>query len=56
VNSPAPEPCPMAIDERWFVDWVGFGMLEIAVYLTKHAAFAAFCEKLDESTRAADRR
>jgi hypothetical protein len=51
VNSPAPEPCPMAIvDERWLHEWINFGMLHIAVYLTNHAAFAAYCQKLDEST------
>jgi hypothetical protein len=56
VNSPAPKPSHMAIDERWLLDWVGFGMLEIAAYLSKHAAFAEYCKKRDESGRRADRR
>ena len=32
------------VDERWFSEWVAFGMLEIAVYLTKHAAFESYCK------------
>jgi hypothetical protein len=32
------------VDERWFSEWVAFGMLEIAVYLTKHAAFQRYCD------------
>jgi hypothetical protein len=35
------------VDERWFSEWVAFGMLEIAVYLTKHAAFQRYCESRD---------
>jgi hypothetical protein len=35
------------VDERWFCEWVAFGMLEIAVYLTKHAAFQTYCERRD---------
>jgi hypothetical protein len=55
VNSPAPESSPMAIvDERWLHEWINFGMLHIAVYLTNHAAFTAYCENLDESTPAPD--
>jgi hypothetical protein len=42
-------PHAMTVDERWFRDWVGFGMLDVAVYLTRHAEFDAYYESLDRS-------
>jgi hypothetical protein len=36
-----------AVDERFFHEWVAFGMLELAVYLTRHAQFSAFCMERD---------
>jgi hypothetical protein len=38
---------PLQIDEDWLQQWVAFGMLELAVYLTKQAQFAAFLSKRD---------
>jgi len=35
------------IDPRFFAEWVAFGMLELAVYLTRHAEFEAYCERRD---------
>ena len=40
MNSPAPGVAHNAVDERFFHEWVAFGMLELAVYLTRHAQFA----------------
>ena len=36
------------IDENWLQQWVAFGMLEMAVYLTKQARFAAYLAKHDQ--------
>ena len=33
------------IDEDWLQQWVAFGMLELAVYLTNHAMFADYLSK-----------
>jgi hypothetical protein len=33
------------IDPRFFAEWVAFGMLELAVYLTRYAEFEAYCER-----------
>jgi hypothetical protein len=35
------------IDERFFDDWVAFGMAELNAYLGKHARFADFYERRD---------
>lgn len=43
MDSPASGVAHNAVDERFFHEWVAFGMLELAVYLTRHAQFAAFC-------------
>jgi hypothetical protein len=45
MSSPAPEPSPPVVDERWFHDWVAFGLLEMAIYLTRHAQFLNYCER-----------
>ena len=39
--SPAPDARP-TVDEAWLREWIAFGMLELAVYLTKQAQFAAY--------------
>lgn len=38
------KPAPL-IDEQWLQQWVAFGMLEIASYLTKYDAFRRYCER-----------
>ena len=53
MDSPAPRACG-AVDERFFHECVAFGMLELAVYLTRHAQFAAYC--LERDLRLAGRR
>jgi hypothetical protein len=47
MDSPASSVAHNAVDERFFHEWVAFGMLELAVYLTRHAQFAAFCIERD---------
>jgi hypothetical protein len=47
VDSSASRVAHTAVDERFFHEWVAFGMLELAVYLTRHAQFAAFCIERD---------
>lgn len=34
-----PDPACHEIDERFLLEWVEFGLNEIASYLTKHLAF-----------------
>ena len=36
------------IDENWLQQWIAFGMLEMAVYLTKQARFAAYLAKHEQ--------
>ncbi|MGZ4481717.1 MAG: hypothetical protein ACXVY5_05880 [Gaiellales bacterium] len=50
MQSPAPDPSPPVVDERWFRDWVAFDMLEIAVYLTRHAEFRRYCEERERQS------
>jgi hypothetical protein len=50
MQSPAPTPRPR-IDEAWLREWVAFGMLDLAVYLTKHAAFASYLNDRDQGTK-----
>jgi hypothetical protein len=47
MDSPAPGIPRNPVDERFFHEWVAFGMLELAVYLTRHAQFAAYCIERD---------
>jgi hypothetical protein len=56
MNSPASGVAQNAVDERFFHEWVSFGMLELAVYLTRHAQFAAFCTERDMRRRPSGRR
>ena len=37
MDTPAPGVARNAVDERFFHEWVAFGLLELAVYLTRHA-------------------
>ena len=43
------------VDERWLKEWVAFGMLELAVYLTKHANFADYLTHRDQRGRRTSR-
>jgi hypothetical protein len=54
MDSPAPGVPRNAVDERFFHEWVAFGMLELAVYLTRHAQFTAYC--IERDLRRAGRR
>jgi hypothetical protein len=38
------KPAPL-IDEQWLQQWVAYGMLEIAMYLSKYDAFRRYCER-----------
>ena len=51
MDSSASRVAHTAVDERFFHEWVAFGMLELAVYLTRHAQFAAFCYERDMRRR-----
>ena len=42
LSGDAPRP-----GERWVRDQVAFGMLDIAIFLTRHAAFAEYCDGRD---------
>ena len=55
MNSPASGVAHNAVDERFFHEWVAFGMLELAVYLTRHAQFANFCIERDSRRRPSKR-
>jgi hypothetical protein len=47
----SPAPTPRRIDEAWLREWVAFGMLDLAVYLRKHAAFATYLNNRDQRTK-----
>jgi len=47
---------PRRVDEQWLQEWVAFGMLELAVYLTKHADFADYLTNREHRVRRASRR
>lgn len=38
------------LSETWLEDWIGAGLSEIEVYLTKHAAFIAFLESRETAS------
>jgi hypothetical protein len=44
----APSSSSRRIDENWLQQWIAFGMLEMAIYLTKQANFAAYLAKHDQ--------
>ena len=39
------------IDEHWLQRWIAFGMLDMAIYLTKHAKFAAYLASRDQPAK-----
>jgi hypothetical protein len=45
------KPTSPPIDEHWLQQWVAFGMLDIAVYLTRYAAFLKYCEHRERTGR-----
>jgi hypothetical protein len=51
MKSAAPRSTSLRIDEHWLKQWIAFGMLELTVYLTKQAAFAAYLSKRDQSRK-----
>lgn len=38
----------LRIDEDWLQQWIAFGMLDMAIYLTKQARFAAYLARRDQ--------
>jgi hypothetical protein len=51
VQSPQPARSSLRIDEDWLQQWIAFGMLDMAAYLTKHAKFADYLASREKSTR-----
>ncbi len=45
------KPMSPPVDEHWLQQWVAFGMLDIAVYLTRYAAFLEYCERREKTGR-----
>jgi hypothetical protein len=43
------------IDEQWLQEWIAFGMLEMAVYLTNHAMFDAYLVRRERRRKRASR-
>ena len=41
MQSPPPS-SSRRIDEAWLQQWIAFGMLDMAIYLTKQAKFATY--------------
>jgi hypothetical protein len=48
MQSRPPRASSRRIDENWLQQWIAFGMLEMAVYLTKQARFAAYLANHDQ--------
>jgi hypothetical protein len=45
-----PRHTPLAdgvLDRAWFAGWVAAGLRDLDRYLAKHAAFDAYCRRLD---------
>ena len=38
---------PVDIDDRFFGDWIEFGMRELGAYLGRHAQFARYLQQRD---------
>ena len=51
MNPAAPQSTTLRIDEQWLKQWIAFGMLELTVYLTKQAGFAAYISQRDQPRR-----
>ena len=45
MDSTGSEKAAPLIDEEWLQQWVAYGMLEIAMYLSKYDAFRRYCER-----------
>jgi hypothetical protein len=50
-SPPPPSVTSRRIDETWLQQWIAFGMLDLAVYLTKQAKFAAYLAKRDQPAK-----
>ena len=50
-SRPAPSSSSRRIDENWLQQWIAFGMLDMAIYLTKQAKFAAYLAKHDQPAK-----
>jgi hypothetical protein len=48
MQSRPPPSSSRRIDETWLQQWIAFGMLDMAIYLTKQAKFAAYLAKHDQ--------
>ena len=46
-----PPPSSRRIDEAWLQQWIAFGMLDMAIYLARHAKFAAYLANRDQSAK-----
>jgi hypothetical protein len=46
-----PSPSSLRIDEDWLQQWIAFGMLDMAIYLTKQARFAAYLARRDQGLK-----
>jgi hypothetical protein len=50
-SRPPPSSSSRRIDEKWLQQWIAFGMLDMAIYLTKQAKFAAYLAKHDQPAK-----
>ena len=50
-SHPPPSSSSRRIDENWLQQWIAFGMLEMAIYLTKQAKFAAYLAEHDQPAK-----
>ena len=46
-----PSSSSLRIDEDWLQQWIAFGMLDMAIYLTKQARFAAYLARRDQGLK-----
>jgi len=50
-SPPPPSSSSRRIDENWLQQWIAFGMLDMAMYLTKQAKFAAYLANRDQPAK-----
>jgi hypothetical protein len=50
-SPPPPSASSRRIDENWLQQWIAYGMLEMAIYLTKQAKFAAYLANRDQPAK-----